>query len=312
MLAQARLDDGREFTLRRASPDDTSALLLVISEAFGARPPVDPPPPALSETAESLQQSLNQGFAVVAEIAGEPAGAVVVVVSQGRAWITRVSVRPAYQRHGIANTMVEVVLDLLATEGAATAELIARSEFPEVLRWWHRRGFVELDRDGTKVHLARQIPVLVEVPTAAEMQQLGARLAPLMQAGDLIVASGDLGAGKTTFTQGLAAGMQVSGPVISPTFVLSRIHQPIGEGPRLVHVDAYRLGSAAELEDLDLPLEDSVTLVEWGSGVAEDLNEDRLDLAIRRTIDPDDETRWVFLTPIGPRWESARADLEEL
>ncbi|MCW5954319.1 MAG: tRNA (adenosine(37)-N6)-threonylcarbamoyltransferase complex ATPase subunit type 1 TsaE, partial [Propionibacteriaceae bacterium] len=99
----------------------------------------------------------------------------------------------------------------------------------------------------------------------------------------------------------------------SPTFVLARIH-PNPSGPGLVHVDAYRLGSFAEVEDLDLEvsLADSVTLVEWGTGVAEGLSDDRLEVDIRRSLDPEDETRWVFLTPIGPRWTSVRPELEVL
>ena len=90
----------------------------------------------------------------------------------------------------------------------------------------------------------------------------------------------------------------------SPTFVLSRVHPPLANGPALVHVDAYRLGSFAELEDIDLEasLDASVTLVEWGAGVAEGLADDRLDIDIRRGIDPDDDTRWVFLTAVGERW----------
>ncbi|QIK73774.1 tRNA (adenosine(37)-N6)-threonylcarbamoyltransferase complex ATPase subunit type 1 TsaE [Propioniciclava coleopterorum] len=147
------------------------------------------------------------------------------------------------------------------------------------------------------------------------MRTLGRRLAGLLRAGDLIIASGELGAGKTTFTQGLGAGLDVDGPIISPTFVLARIHPPRTGGPTLVHVDAYRLGDAAELEDLDLEesLADSVTLVEWGTGVAEGLASDRLDVDIRRGTDPDDETRWVFVTPHGDRWDRARlaAALEE-
>lgn len=154
--------------------------------------------------------------------------------------------------------------------------------------------------------------VVLSAPDADAMRALGARLAPLLRAGDLVIASGDLGAGKTTFTQGLGEGMGVRGPVISPTFVISRIHRALGDGPDLVHVDAYRLGSAEEVEDLDLDasMARSVTLVEWGEGVAETLADDRLELAIRRSSDPEDETRTVTLTGVGERWQGA--GLEEL
>ena len=136
----------------------------------------------------------------------------------------------------------------------------------------------------------------------------------MVRAGDLIIASGDLGAGKTTLTQGLGAGMGVAGAIISPTFVLSRVHPSTVGGPALVHVDAYRLSDFAELEDLDLEVsfDDSVTLVEWGAGIAEGLASDYLEVDIRRSLDPEDETRWIFLTPIGDRWISVRAELEAL
>ncbi len=108
----------------------------------------------------------------------------------------------------------------------------------------------------------------VAVPTAAEMRELGERLAGLLRAGDLIVLSGSLGAGKTTLTQGIGAGLGVRGPVTSPTFVIARQHPSLRGGPDLVHADAYRLGSRAEVDDLDLDTDvaTSVTVVEWGEG----------------------------------------------
>ncbi len=113
----------------------------------------------------------------------------------------------------------------------------------------------------------------VRVPDAKEMRALGADLARRLGAGDLVVLTGPLGAGKTTFTQGLAEGLQVRGPITSPTFVLARVHPSLVGGPALVHADAYRLGSMAELDDLDLDssVADSVTVVEWGAGKAEHL-----------------------------------------
>ncbi len=314
LVAEARIDDGRLVRFLAPSEADAGRLLVVIADAFGHRPPVDPPPPALSETTESVAAALARGFGVLAEVDGEAVGALIVVQDADRAWITRVSVRPAFQRHGIASAMVEVALDLLAERGVPTADLIARAEFPQVVAWWRRHGFVQIDAEGTRLHLSRAMPVCVEVPTAEAMQQLGRRLAGLVAAGDLLIASGDLGAGKTTLTQGIGAGMGVTGAIISPTFVLARIHPNPAGGPGLVHVDAYRLGSFAELEDLDLEvsLAGSVTLVEWGTGVAEGLSDDRLEIDIRRSLDPEDETRWVFLTPIGERWTAVRPELEAL
>jgi tRNA threonylcarbamoyladenosine biosynthesis protein TsaE len=139
------------------------------------------------------------------------------------------------------------------------------------------------------------------------MDALGRRLAGLLRAGDLVLLSGELGAGKTSLTQGIGAGLQVKGPVISPTFVLSRVHPSLVKGPTLVHVDAYRLRGPAEVDDLDLEasMSESVTVVEWGWEVADHLSGDRLRLHIERSRDPDDETRTVHVESVGPRWDEA-------
>ena len=146
----------------------------------------------------------------------------------------------------------------------------------------------------------------VRAATADQTRALATRLAGLLRAGDLLVLSGDLGAGKTTFTQGLGAAMRVRGDVTSPTFVISRVHPSLVGGPALVHVDAYRLHGALELDDLDLDasLDEAVTVVEWGTGVAEDLADDRLEVEILRAHgDTDDETRTLRLTAVGERWD---------
>lgn len=141
----------------------------------------------------------------------------------------------------------------------------------------------------------------VTAATDEDMRALGRDLAALSRPGDLLILSGPLGAGKTTFTQGLGQGLGVRGSVTSPTFVISRIHPSLGSGPALVHVDAYRLGGPDEVDDIDLDmtLPESVTVVEWGEGVAEGLSEDRLEIRIERH--PDD-TRTVHLRPVGARW----------
>jgi tRNA threonylcarbamoyladenosine biosynthesis protein TsaE len=126
--------------------------------------------------------------------------------------------------------------------------------------------------------------VLVElrVPTAAQMRGLGRRLAALLRAGDLVVLTGPLGAGKTTLAAGIGEGLGVRGPVTSPTFVIARVHPNSGGGPDLVHADAYRLGSRAEVDDLDLDADTdrSVTVVEWGEGLVEDLADSHLEVII--------------------------------
>src|SRR5690554_4329786 len=118
----------------------------------------------------------------------------------------------------------------------------------------------------------------VELVDAGATQALGRALAGLLRAGDLVVLTGDLGAGKTTLTQGIGTGLQVRGQVASPTFVIARVHPSLVGGPALVHVDAYRLGSLEDVDalDLDTSLDESVTVVEWGSGLVESLAQDRL------------------------------------
>lgn len=141
-----------------------------------------------------------------------------------------------------------------------------------------------------------------QVRTPADMHALGVRLAELLVPGDLLVLTGDLGAGKTLLTQGIGVGLGVRGPVLSPTFVIARVHSD-GRIP-LVHVDAYRLGGLAEIDDLDLDasLEESVTVVEWGEGLVENLADARLAVHIARAVDS--ETRTVTMTPHGPSWSS--------
>nr|WP_274543302.1 tRNA (adenosine(37)-N6)-threonylcarbamoyltransferase complex ATPase subunit type 1 TsaE [Streptomyces sp. MH60] len=147
------------------------------------------------------------------------------------------------------------------------------------------------------------------VTSPEQMRDLGRRLAGLLRAGDLVMLSGELGAGKTTLTRGLGEGLDVRGAVTSPTFVIARVHPPLGDGPPLVHVDAYRLsGGLDEMEDLDLDvsLSDSVIVVEWGEGKVEELTEDRLRVRIDRAVgDTTDEVRHVTVTGLGERWATA-------
>jgi len=143
------------------------------------------------------------------------------------------------------------------------------------------------------------------VATADDMHALGRRLATWLQPGDLIILNGELGSGKTQLVQGIGQGLGVVGAIISPTFVLARLHRSPGGGPMLVHVDAYRLTSPAEVDDLDLDayLPDAVTAVEWGRGLADHLSADRLDIDIARADDPADDTRTVVIQGFGQRWQ---------
>ncbi|GAB2939818.1 tRNA (adenosine(37)-N6)-threonylcarbamoyltransferase complex ATPase subunit type 1 TsaE [Streptomyces mayteni] len=151
-------------------------------------------------------------------------------------------------------------------------------------------------------------PVALTVRGPDRMRELGRRLAALLRPGDLVLLTGELGAGKTTLTRGLGEGLGVRGAVTSPTFVIARVHPSLADGPPLVHVDAYRLaGGLDEMEDLDLDvaLPESVVVVEWGEGRVEELSDERLHVVIHRTAGADDDTREVSLTGVGARWHDA-------
>ena len=177
-----------------------------------------------------------------------------------------------------------------------------------------QRATVAPDRKETTVELT--------LPTAERTRAFGAALAGLLRAGDLVVLSGALGAGKTTLTQGIATGLDVRGQVASPTFIIARVHPALGDGPDLVHVDAYRLDSLDDLEalDLDTSLEDSVTVVEWGEGLAEVLSEDRLEIVLDRphgagdaggeldVADAEAGARRLTVRAVGERWSDLDLD----
>lgn len=169
---------------------------------------------------------------------------------------------------------------------------------------------------------------VVSLPTAADTRELGRRLAGVLRAGDLVILDGPLGAGKTVLVQGIGAGLGVQGEVTSPTFVIARVHRPAPGGRRLplVHVDAYRLNSLAEVDDLDLDtgLEEAVTVVEWGEGKVERLSDAHLLVRLRRadggtspasperadprTAEPD--ARSVELIAVGGDWAQRLPTLE--
>jgi tRNA threonylcarbamoyladenosine biosynthesis protein TsaE len=295
-----------------ASPQDAAAMNEVIHSAFGARPQVNPPSDADEETAETLAAKLRRGSGIFAQVEGRPAGVIVVLPdpdAAGTARFSRVSVHPDLQRHGIASAMVAAAEELAAIRGFERVELLARTEFGEFIAFWQHRGFVVDRQVDHGVMLAKPLPLAIKVPTSEAMVRLGERLAKLLGRGDVILAAGDLGAGKTTLTQGIGRGLGSEGPIISPTFVLSRIHPSRIGRPTLMHVDAYRLSTASELDDLDLDaaVADSITVVEWGQGIAEGLSDDRLEIDIwtseaDSTATSDDSERVVTIRPVGLRW----------
>ena len=144
------------------------------------------------------------------------------------------------------------------------------------------------------------------VRDADEMHALGIRIGSHLRAGDMVVLVGPLGAGKTTLTRGIGEALGAIGNVSSPTFVIARTHRrENGEAP-MVHVDAYRLGSADELDDLDIDFAGSIVLVEWGKGMLDGITENMLEVEIERDHTGASEIREVRITGIGPRWNQVR------
>jgi tRNA threonylcarbamoyladenosine biosynthesis protein TsaE len=273
----------------------------VIHEAFAGRPILDPPATALDETADSVGKALADQGGLLAVHDGEPVGALLFADHGRLLGLRRVGVLARARHHGVARKLADAAADMARERGKEGLDLEARAELPATVAFWQKQGYVEVDRDGPRLRLARLLPISVVLPTAENTRTLGGRIGGLLCAGDLVIMTGDLGAGKTTLTQGLGATLGVRGPVTSPTFVIARVHPSLSDGPPLVHVDAYRLGDAAELDDLDLDtdLEDAVTVVEWGSGLAEALSNDRLELRLVRALD---DVRTLTVTPVGARW----------
>ena len=281
-------------------------LYTVVHDAFMHRPALDPPAEALSETPSSLAASLDKGGGLLAWIDGKPVGGLVFDDLGDLLALRRFGVVPAAQHHGVAHDLIYAAIDHATAAGHDGLTVLAREELPANIGFWVSNGFREVGRQTPYVEMVRPLPRIHAAIDADAMRGLGAGLAGSLQAGDLVILSGELGAGKTTFTQGLGAGLSVRGDVTSPTFVIARVHPSLVGGPSLVHVDAYRLGGIDELDDLDLDtsLDDAVTVVEWGEGIAETLAEERLEIRLHRTTGADvgDDTRRVEMVPVGARW----------
>jgi tRNA threonylcarbamoyladenosine biosynthesis protein TsaE len=294
--------------IRPVGPEAAPAVLQIVRAAFATRPVLDPPADALGETEESIAAALTHGGLVASYDGGRDMGALVLDPDGSTLWLRRVGVLPEVRDHGVATALVEAAL-ARAVEYAEVA-VLAREELPQTSRFWREHGFVPVGGTSPYVELRRPAPRFHDAPDADSMRSLGASLAADLRAGDVVVLSGELGAGKTTFTQGLGSGLGVRGDVTSPTFVISRVHPSLAGGPALVHVDAYRLGGVAELDDLDLDtsLDDAVTVVEWGEGIAEGLADDRVEVRIERAVadgapaDGAQDPRRVRIAPVGRRW----------
>ncbi|HSE55356.1 MAG TPA: tRNA (adenosine(37)-N6)-threonylcarbamoyltransferase complex ATPase subunit type 1 TsaE [Nocardioidaceae bacterium] len=297
--------------VHEVGPERAADVVAVVHAAFGARPVLDPPATATDESIESVAETLESHRGLLALAGEQPVGAMLLAPDGHLLRMRRVSVHPEAQNAGVAGAMIGTAERIAAEEGYDGLVLGARAELPSTVEFWRHLGYDELDREGTWLTMAKALPVEAEAVSADDTHALGVRLAAVLRAGDLVILSGDLGAGKTTFTQGLGEGLKVRGQITSPTFVISRVHPSLAGGPALVHVDAYRLGGIEELDDLDLDtsLDEAVTVVEWGEGVAEGLADTRLEVTLTRARgdDPHGESdpRHVRFTPVGARWIGA-------
>ncbi len=280
-------------------------VLAVVQQAFANRPELDPPATALEETVETIRAELDAHGGLLVEHDGRPVGALLFEPRGRLLGLRRVGVLAPVRGLGVAAQMATRAREIAQQRGFTGLELEARVELPGTISFWRNLGYVESERNGNRLTMLRMLPLTQTLTTAEDTYAFGEHLADRLGPGDLVILTGDLGAGKTTLTQGIGAGLGVRGGVTSPTFVIARVHPSLADGPPLVHVDAYRLGGAAELDDLDLDtdFDDAVTVVEWGEGLAEALSVDRLELSLRRgDADHDADIRTITITPVGPRW----------
>jgi tRNA threonylcarbamoyladenosine biosynthesis protein TsaE len=316
-----------DLAVAEATAADAAAIVDVIHRSFSARPLLEPPSMALAETEQSVTATLAAAGGLLCRVDGQPAGVILFGTEPGVLKLRRVSAVPELQSRGVASAMVGVAEEIAGARGLDDVVLEARLELPETVEFWYRRGYREVSRDGTRLVYGKALAVSLSASDSEEMRAIGREIGRLAEPGDLLVLGGELGAGKTTLVQGIGVGLEVRGPVTSPTFVISRIHPSMFGGPALVHVDAYRLRSIDEVDDLDLEayLETAVTVVEWGEGIAEGLADNRLLIRIGRprvdgdlvkepasrrgTLDPpteDTQTRRIAVIPVGPSWLGRR------
>lgn len=301
-----------DLTFAAATVADAEPVRAVAAAAFAARPVLEPPSAALTETTQQVAAELAAEGGAVVRRGGEVVACLRLSVDADVVRLRRVAVHPEHQGHGLGTRLALWTQAWLARRrldgelpGVTRIAVDVRREMPANQRFWQVLEYEQVaagpGQPDYLLRYERPIPEAVSVPDADAMRALGRRLAPLLAPGDLVLLHGELGAGKTTLTQGIADGLAVRGAVTSPTFVIARVHP----GPLpLVHVDAYRVGSGLEVDDLDLDasVEDSVTVVEWGEGLVENLATDRLEVRIERPTAAGDERRVVVVEAFGKRW----------
>lgn len=286
---------------RILGPTPVDEVQALTRRAFAGQEALIPPSGALAETAEAVAADFAASGGVLIRDDDGRLLATCRVRRLGPVWVLRrCAVDPSYRRRGLGRRLVAAAHAWAAEEGAVRTHVGVRDALPDSRAFWDRVGYRPLTgHGGFWTELVHPLPLMLTGPE--QTHRLGERLAAELRAGDLLVLSGPLGAGKTALTQGIGTGLGVTGAVTSPTFVIARLHR----GPLpLVHVDAYRLrdaGGRVELDDLDLDasLADSVTVVEWGEGLVEALAESRLEVHLDR---PTEDTRTAVVRPVGPRW----------
>ncbi len=304
-----------DLSVREASAHDADTIAKVIRVAFEtpALPSADGPTPP--DTGATVVEALSRSGGLVCGLDGTTVGALLFEDHGMALGLRRVSTLPSARWSEVLGALVEKAERVAAARGYDDVCVLVGPELPETSTALSSRSYTEVAQPGETGSMVKALGAEVAAPTAEAAANLGRRLAGLLRAGDLVILSGALGAGKTTLAQGVGAGLGVRGEVTSPTFVISRVHPSLGAGPGLVHVDAFRLGDGAELDDLDLDasIEESVTLVEWGEGIAEALSANRLHVHLSRARGGDvgggpsggDEPRVISVTPVGARWVGA-------
>ena len=191
--------------VRRIGPEAAGEVLAVVQAAFGARPSLDPPADAAADTEETIAADLASHGGLLATLDGRPVGALLFKQVPEALYLRRFGVVPDAQGYGVAAALVEAAV--AAAIGHEAVGVLAREELPATIGFWERHGFEEADRRPPYVELRRPLPTSYDAPDADTMRDLGTRVGAALRAGDLVVLSGELGAGKTTFTQGLGEGL---------------------------------------------------------------------------------------------------------
>lgn len=294
------------WLVRPATPGDAEVIWRLTRAAFAGQAGLDPPSGASRETLEQVAADLESAGGLLATdpVSGQPVGAARWRVEQPAPWVRRVAVPPAHRRRGVGRELMLAAARHAAASGWPALRVGVRTGLAGNLDFYARLGYVPVADHDHWQELALFLPR--QVATPADMRLLGRAVAEAARPGDLLLLDGPLGAGKTVFVQGLAAGLGCPGVVTSPTFILARRYD--GGRVALLHVDAYRLGSAAELDDIDLATEDALTVVEWGRDRAEGLAEAHLTVELTRSGPGEDRT--IGFRPCGGDWAARLLHLE--